>query len=129
MFGYVKGYTSISDQHCIITIPPHPSSDVLKSLGIPLITSTLIATATTVYMKLLQSGQLPDYCPDITLDVAGGIGPSAFALSLLLVFRTNSSYGRFQEVRSFFAGTTQRIRDLGRQVCWFWLCCIYVYGE
>jgi predicted membrane chloride channel (bestrophin family) len=89
---------------------------VLKSLGIPLTASTLIATVTTVYMKLLESGQLPAYCPDITLDPSGGIGPASFALSLLLVFRTNSSYGRFQEVRGFFAGTTQRIRDLGRQV-------------
>lgn len=94
-------------------------SDILKSLGIPLVASTAIATAVTVYMKLLEAGTLPEGFPDITLDVAGGIGPSAFALSLLLVFRTNSSYGRFQEVRSFFAGTTQRIRDLGRQATIF----------
>ena len=41
---------------------------------------------------------------------------SSFALSLLLVFRTNSSYGRWLDARKIWGGVTNRSRDLVRQV-------------
>lgn len=40
---------------------------------------------------------------------------TSFALSLLLVFRTNSSYGRFAEARSTWGMVLNRSRDLARQ--------------
>lgn len=41
---------------------------------------------------------------------------TSFALSLLLVFRTNSSYGRFAEARQLWGLMLNRSRDLSRQV-------------
>lgn len=43
-------------------------------------------------------------------------GLTSFALSLLLVFRTNSSYGRFDEARKIWGGILNRARNLGNQV-------------
>lgn len=40
---------------------------------------------------------------------------TSFALSLLLVFRTNSSYGRFAEARSIWGMVLNRSRDVARQ--------------
>jgi predicted membrane chloride channel (bestrophin family) len=42
-------------------------------------------------------------------------GLSSFALSLLLVFRTNSSYARWDEARKIWGAVTNRSRDLVRQ--------------
>jgi len=41
---------------------------------------------------------------------------SSFALSLLLVFRTNSSYNRWWEARKLWGGVVNRSRDIVRQV-------------
>jgi hypothetical protein len=41
---------------------------------------------------------------------------TSFALSLLLVFRTNSSYGRWNEGRRRFGRITTTCRDICRQV-------------
>lgn len=43
-------------------------------------------------------------------------GLTSFALSLLLVFRTNSSYGRFDEARKIWGGILNRARNLANQV-------------
>ena len=40
---------------------------------------------------------------------------TSFALSLLLVFRTNSSYGRFAEARKLWGLLLNRSRDIVRQ--------------
>jgi ion channel-forming bestrophin family protein len=44
---------------------------------------------------------------------------SSFALSLLLVFRTNSSYGRFDEARKLWGLLLNRSRDVVRQAVAF----------
>ena len=44
---------------------------------------------------------------------------TSFALSLLLVFRTNTSYGRFAEARSIWGMVLNRSRDLTRQAASF----------
>ena len=41
---------------------------------------------------------------------------SSFALSLLLVFRTNTSYSRWLDARKIWGGVVNRSRDLIRQV-------------
>ncbi len=43
-------------------------------------------------------------------------GLTSFALSLLLVFRTNSSYGRFDEARKIWGGILNRARNIANQV-------------
>lgn len=45
---------------------------------------------------------------------------TSFALSLLLVFRTNSSYARFAEARSLWGMVLNRSRDLARQCVSFY---------
>lgn len=42
---------------------------------------------------------------------------SSAALSLLLVFRTNASYGRFDEARKLWGGVVNRSRDITRMAC------------
>ena len=42
---------------------------------------------------------------------------SSFALSLLLVFRTNTSYARWDEARKLWGGVVNRSRDVVRQAC------------
>jgi ion channel-forming bestrophin family protein len=41
---------------------------------------------------------------------------TSFALSLLLVFRTNTSYSRWNEARKIWGGMLNRTRDISRQV-------------
>lgn len=45
---------------------------------------------------------------------------TSFALSLLLVFRTNSSYARFAEARALWGMVLNRSRDLARQCVSFY---------
>jgi predicted membrane chloride channel (bestrophin family) len=41
---------------------------------------------------------------------------TAFALSMLLVFRTNSSYSRWLDARKLWGSLVNRTRDFARQV-------------
>lgn len=52
----------------------------------------------------------------LALDTAQPFNLTSFALSLLLVFRTNASYGRWDESRKLWGGVVNRTRDLTRQV-------------
>jgi hypothetical protein len=64
----------------------------------------------------LQAGGLPGHWPHVTLALGQGFNLTAFALSLLLVFRTNSSYDRWWEARKLWGGVVNRTRDVARQV-------------
>jgi predicted membrane chloride channel (bestrophin family) len=63
-----------------------------------------------------QAGGLPGHWPHVTLALGQGFNLTAFALSLLLVFRTNSSYDRWWEARKLWGGVVNRTRDFVRQV-------------
>merc|ERR1719343_1641097 len=43
---------------------------------------------------------------------------TASSLGLLIVFRTNGAYGRYDEARKFWGDSLNRSRDLARQACW-----------
>jgi hypothetical protein len=45
------------------------------------------------------------------------LNATSFALSLLLVFRTNTSYARWDNARKVWGGMLNRTRDITRQVC------------
>lgn len=60
---------------------------------------------------------LPPLSCRFTLNSPEPQGLTSFALSLLLVFRTNSSYGRFDEARKIWGGILNRARHIGNQVC------------
>ena len=63
-----------------------------------------------------QVGVLPREWPGMTIEATAPLSLTSFALSLLLVFRTNSSYARWQEARCIWGGITNRSRDIVQQV-------------
>jgi len=64
----------------------------------------------------VQSGFLALGSPSLSIEATAPFSLTSFALSLLLVFRTNTSYARWQEARSIWGGVTNRSRDIFRQV-------------
>eukprot|EP00877_Chromochloris_zofingiensis_P009929 jgi/Chrzof1/518/Cz01g18220.t1 len=64
-------------------------------------------------------GCLPSQSPNIALAAAEPFNLTSFALSLLLVFRTNSSYARWLEARTLWGSLVNRCRNLIRQVLMF----------
>ncbi len=63
-----------------------------------------------------QAGKfIPANWPSLVMKAPVAFNLSSFALSLLLVFRTNTSYGRFDEARKLWGGCVNRSRDLARQ--------------
>ena len=65
---------------------------------------------------LLQLGILPAQAPGLSIETNAPFSLTSFALSLLLVFRTNTSYERWAEAREIWGGVTNRSRDILRQV-------------
>ena len=65
---------------------------------------------------VLQQGLLWEGAPPAYLEAPAPLSLTSFALSLLLVFRTNTSYGRWNEARVIWGGITNRSRDIVRQV-------------
>ncbi|KAG1672054.1 hypothetical protein FOA52_008930 [Chlamydomonas sp. UWO 241] len=78
-----------------------------------------IGLAVTLYMAAHDAGLLPAYAPSIeesnsTVEFVRTTTP---VLSLLLVFRTNASYGRWDEARKMWGLMLNRSRDLMRMGC------------
>lgn len=97
------------------------SSRMVRGLAQPLRTIAVISIMVVTYESLRQGGMLPDVLP-------GGIGwpvvelhsrepftLTSFALSLLLVFRTNASYSRWLDARKTWGLLLNRSRDIVRQ--------------
>ena len=59
---------------------------------------------------------LPPGWPALSLTTGDAFNQTSFALSLLLVFRTNSSYSRWEEARKAWGQLANRARDFARQV-------------
>lgn len=85
-------------------------SRIIRSLAPPMLWVTFCATATGVWNTAAEAGALPHASVPMT-----PVNLTSFALSLLLVFRTNSSYGRWDEARKIWGGILNRSRDLVRQ--------------
>ncbi|KIY92105.1 hypothetical protein MNEG_15858 [Monoraphidium neglectum] len=91
------------------------TSRVVWGLSRPLLYVTAVASFVVTYETLRQAGYLPDGAPTIQLTTKEPFGLTSFALSLLLVFRTNSSYGRWDEARKMWGLVLNRSRDIVRQ--------------
>ncbi|KAL4444075.1 hypothetical protein ABPG75_011812 [Micractinium tetrahymenae] len=91
------------------------SSRVFRQLLGPVLAVMALALFVGVYETLVNRGGLPGHWPHVTLALGQGFNLTAFALSLLLVFRTNSSYDRWWEARKLWGGTVNRSRDIVRQ--------------
>lgn len=100
----------------IITIP---NSRIVRTLAGPLSWVASVATAICIYETLLDSHVLPAYYPRIALSNPQPQVLTSFALSLLLVFRTNSSYARWDEARKMWGGILNHSRNIVQQACAF----------
>ena len=67
-------------------------------------------------MHLQEGYYIPSAFPRLAVDSSQAFSLTSFALSLLLVFRTNASYARWDEARKVWASILNRTRDLNRQV-------------
>ncbi|EFJ41045.1 hypothetical protein VOLCADRAFT_121660 [Volvox carteri f. nagariensis] len=78
---------------------------------------TLVATMVAAYGTSYDQHLLPDGFPSISPNASCSafVSNTSVALSLLLVFRTNSSYGRWDEARKMWGGLLNRSRDIMRQ--------------
>jgi predicted membrane chloride channel (bestrophin family) len=90
------------------------NSRIIRSLGAPIAWVISIATVVCAEHTLVQSGIIPAQFELGNLDLAP-VSLTSFALSLLLVFRTNSSYARFNEARKMWGLMLNRTRDIARQ--------------
>eukprot|EP00775_Hariotina_reticulata_P010167 gene10169-10327_t len=94
------------------------SSRIVRGLKAPLAYVAIVSTAVCTYETALLNKLLPDLgfvWPSLTVNFTGPFSLSTFALSLLLVFRTNSSYQRWNEARRFWGLLINRSRDIARQ--------------
>lgn len=92
------------------------NSSIVKGLAQPMVTVGAIASIVCAYESALSRGDgtLPEYMPSLLMPTAP-FDLTSFALALLLVFRTNSSYDRFVEVTTVWSGLGNRARDTMRQ--------------
>ncbi|KAI8476730.1 MAG: Bestrophin, RFP-TM, chloride channel-domain-containing protein [Monoraphidium minutum] len=90
------------------------TSRVVQGLSTPLMYMAGVSTAVVVYETLHKNGTLPDFLPSLQLASKEPFGLTSFALSLMLVFRTNTSYGRWDEARKMWGLVLNRSRDIVR---------------
>lgn len=90
-------------------------SRIVWGLAPPLLYIAAIATAVATYHSLVERGLLHGSLPTLNMANNGPFGLTSFALSLLLVFRTNASYARWLDARKTLGGVVNRSRDLVRQ--------------
>ncbi|KAG2451668.1 hypothetical protein HYH02_003448 [Chlamydomonas schloesseri] len=98
----------------LFSIPQsHVIQNALPSITWVAFTSTCVAA----YMYGYDQHMLPEGFPTLAPNAACSafISNTSVALSLLLVFRTNSSYGRWDEARKMWGGLLNRSRDIMRQ--------------
>lgn len=96
-----------------------PQSQILINTLPSVAWTTGTAIFVTLYMQELDAGVLPSWAPSLEPNQAcqSFINSTAVALSLLLVFRTNTSYARWDEARKMWGLMLNRSRDLARQSC------------
>ena len=70
-------------------------SRIVAGLRTPLLLIALESTLVCSYEAARLAGLLPAFCRSIQVKAPMLFSLSSFALSLLLVFRTNASYGRW----------------------------------
>ncbi|CAM6093030.1 unnamed protein product [Calypogeia fissa] len=102
-----------SDRHSrhILSIA---SSRVIWSLGPPVLRLTFIAAVVAVFNEAVLLHLFPFWVPILHVPSLP-FQLTAPALALLLVFRTNASYGRFDEARKAWGSNVNRSRDFSRQ--------------
>lgn len=92
-------------------------SGVVKAIVKPVMYVTLLATVIACYCAswAAKASWLPSWAPAAPSIAIEPIQLTSIALSLLLVFRTNASYARWEEARRKFGAITTTSRDVARQ--------------
>ncbi|KAF5842146.1 Bestrophin, RFP-TM, chloride channel-domain-containing protein [Dunaliella salina] len=96
-----------------------PSSRIIRALAGPLASVALTSTIVCTYETLRSQGILPPEFPSILMPNNTPLQLTSFAVSLLLVFRTNQSYDRWWEARKIWGGVLNRVRDIVTQAVVF----------
>eukprot|EP00887_Chlorella_sp_A99_P008254 scaffold12.g8254.t1 len=96
-------------------------SNIVRGLAGPLAYVAAVSAAVCGYEAALREGALPPWAPSFLLPVAP-FDLTSFALSLLLVFRTDTSYTRWEEVCTTWGGIANRSRDTVRQLVTYLAC-------
>ena len=91
-------------------------SGVVSRLSGVLLFVTAWSSAFCLLHTLRRYHILPFPIPSLVIDTIAPFTLTSFALSLLLVFRTNASYARWQEARSLWGKIVSIARDITRQV-------------
>lgn len=88
---------------------------MILGIGPPVLLSTLAALFVTLVNYGVKEGKFASWVPllEIAITPFNLIAP---VLAFLLVFRTNSSYQRFDEARKVWGSNVNRTRDLARQL-------------
>mmetsp|Transcript_4928 Transcript_4928/g.11675 ORF Transcript_4928/g.11675 Transcript_4928/m.11675 type:complete len:406 (+) Transcript_4928:143-1360(+) len=97
-------------------------SGVIRNVARPVLTVAAMSLVVAFYNHLfiVQPPWLPAWLPSPPTMAIEPIQLTTIALSLLLVFRTNASYARWEEGRRAFGAITTVCRDLARQIyAWF----------
>lgn len=90
------------------------SSRVIVSLIPPVGTMTAISVAISIYNSIVLSGCLPSFIPLLHASPLS-YQLTAPALALLLVFRTEASYSRYDEARKTWTKVISSSKDMVRQ--------------
>lgn len=90
------------------------SSRVILSLIPPVGTVTAISLAVALYNSVVLSGWLPSFIPLLHASPLS-FQLTAPALALLLVFRTEASYSRYDEARKTWTKVISSSKDVARQ--------------
>lgn len=90
------------------------SSRVILSLIPPVGTMTAVSLVVALYNTIVLSGWLPSFIPLLHASPLS-FQLTAPALALLLVFRTEASYSRYDEARKTWTKVISSSKDLARQ--------------
>lgn len=93
-----------------------PSSRIIRALVSPLSWVLSVSTVVCMYETAREMSILPaEQFPSFLLANPQPQVLTSFAVSLLLVFRTNQSYDRWWEARKVWGGILNRVRDITTQ--------------
>lgn len=90
------------------------SSGLIRALAPPVVLCTSMAVMVSVINNGIEKGLAPTWLPLFKVATIP-FTLTAPVLALLLVFRTNTSYHRFEEARKAWGSNVTRSRDLARQ--------------
>ena len=87
----------------------------MRGLQRPLLYTAAVSSFVCAWEYARAAGYLPEWAPSVQLNSKEVFGLTSFALSLLLAYRTNASYERWDGARKMWGLVLNRSRDFVRQ--------------